>query len=166
MHETPADLEALQAMLDASHERAGGHLRSILTGERRMTAEHLCDLLTGMCLLNLATVTAACEPRVGAVDGHFHRGHWYFGSSHESVRFRHLRDRPQVSANHVRGEELAVVIHGRATEIDVAAPEHEGLLDQLVSFYGEEWREWGKGAAYARIDADRLYAAYLPSADG
>lgn len=130
-----------------------------------MTAEHLSGLLTGMCLLSLATVTAACEPRVGALDGHFHRGHWYVGSSHDSLRFRHLRERPQVSANHVRGEALTVVAHGRATEIDVAAPEHDGLLDQLVATYGEEWREWGQTAAYARIDADRLYAAYLPTID-
>lgn len=130
-----------------------------------MTAEHLSGLLTGMCLLSLATVTAACEPRVGAVDGHFHRGHWYFGSSHDSLRFRHLRERSPVSANHVRGEELTVVVHGRATEIDVAAHEHQGLLEQLVATYGEEWREWGQKAAYARIDADRLYAAYLPAID-
>lgn len=165
MHETADDLVALQALLDASHARAGPHLRSILTDEGRMTAGHLCEVLTGMCLLNLATVTAGCEPRVGAVDGHFHRGRWYFGSSHESLRFRHLRLRPAVSANHVRGEELTVVAHGRAVEIDVGAPEHAALLEQLVTCYGEDWRGWGAGAAYARIDAERLYAAYLPSAE-
>jgi len=164
VRETADDLLELQLLLDASHARAGDHLRSILTDEGRIGAEELCELLTGMNLLNLATVTAAGEPRVGAVDGHFHRGHWYFGSSQESVRFRHLRPRPQVSANHVRGEELAVVVHGRATEIDHMAPEHGLFLDQLATLYGDDWVRWGAGAAYARIDADFMVAAHLPGA--
>lgn len=166
MYETPDDLRALQALLDASHARAGAHLRSILTEEKRIGAEELSRLLSGMNLLNLATVTRRCEPRAGAVDGHFHRGSWYFGSSHESARFAHLRARPQVSANHVRGEELTVVAHGRAVEIEVGAPEHRPFLDQLVECYGESWEEWGTGAAYARIDADFLVAARLPGAAG
>lgn len=163
MYETPEDLRALQALLDASHTAAGDHLRSILTDDKRMSAEQLCELLTGMNLLSLATVTASCEPRVGAVDGHFHRGHWYFGSANESVRFRHIRARPQVSVMHARGEELAVVAHGRAVEIDLAAPEHEGFCRQLAEFYGGDWLEWSMAAPYARVDATTMFAAYLPT---
>lgn len=165
MYETPDHLAALHELLDASHARAGAHLRSILTDDKRIGAAELCELLTGMNLLALATVTAAGEPRVGAVDGHFHRGHWYFGSAHESVRFRHLRVRPQVSATHTRGEELAVVVHGRAAEIDLAEDEHEGLRRQLGEFYGDDWLEWGVGAAYARIDPTYMAAAWLPMAE-
>lgn len=161
---TPEDVRSLQGLLDRRHAGTGEHLRSILTDEKRMSAEQVCDLLLGMNLLSLATVTAKAEPRVGAVDGHFHRGHWYFGSFHGSARFRHLRVRPQVSASHVRREELAVVVHGRAKEIDVGAPDHEAFLSQLGDFYGEEWlAEWGGDAAYARIDAQVMFAGYLPA---
>jgi len=58
MHESPADLEALQDLLDRSYAAAGAHLLRIHTPERRLSAEQIADRLTGMCLLTLATVTA------------------------------------------------------------------------------------------------------------
>jgi hypothetical protein len=48
-------------------------------------------------LLPLATVTADQRPLVGPVDGIFYRGSFYFGSAPDSIRFRHIRARPQVS---------------------------------------------------------------------
>src|ERR671927_1556732 len=101
MYETPADIAALQELLDRSYTAAGPHLLRIHTPERRLTAEEVCERLTGMCLLALATVTADGRPLVGPVDGIFYRGSFYFGSSPESVRFRHIRRRPNVSATHL-----------------------------------------------------------------
>lgn len=171
VHETDADLEALQRLIDDSFASAGSHLLSIFDERRRLTAAQLSERLVGVCVLNLATVTAAGEPRVGPVDGHFHRGRWYFGSSHDSVRFRHLRARPAVSAAHTVGEELAVIVHGMAVEIDVMLPEHAGLLEQLKETYGRsrsfveylaehaggDWDAWFSGGAYARIDAAKMF---------
>ena len=102
MHETLEDLHALQTLLDRSYEAAGPHLRGIITPERRLDAEQVAQRLTGMCLLALATVTADGRPIVGPVDGVFHRGAFHFGSSPDSVRFRHIARRPQVSANQVQ----------------------------------------------------------------
>jgi hypothetical protein len=65
-----------------------------------------------MCLLTLATVTADGRPIAGPVDGIFYRGAFHFGSAPDSVRFRHIRKRPQVSAVHLPGEELAVSVTG------------------------------------------------------
>src|ERR1700722_12103260 len=100
MYETPDDLVVLQGLLDRSADSAGPHLRSIITPERRLTADEVCARLTGMSLLALATVTADGRPLVGPVDGVFYRGCFYFGSSPDSVRFRHIRHRPQVSATY------------------------------------------------------------------
>ena len=44
-----------------------------------------------MSLLALATVTSDGHPLVGPVDGIFYRGAFYFGSSPESLRSRHIR---------------------------------------------------------------------------
>src|SRR5215471_3929022 len=129
MHETAADLAALQELLDATYARAGEHLRSIHTPERRVNASDLARVLQGVRVLNLATVTSKCEPRVSPVDGIFYRGQFWFGSGDNSYRFRHLRARPQVSGSHVVGETFAVIVHGRAAEIDVTAPEHKGFWD-------------------------------------
>jgi nitroimidazol reductase NimA-like FMN-containing flavoprotein (pyridoxamine 5'-phosphate oxidase superfamily) len=119
-----------------------------------------------MCLLSLATVTADCRPLVGPVDGIFYRGAFHFGSSPDSVRFRHIRSRPQVSATHLPREEFAVTVHGRAVPVDVRATEHAGfretLLEVYVPRYGEEWVEFlDSGPVYARIEAERMFALLI-----
>src|SRR5215217_5601934 len=122
MHESPADLAALQELLDRSYATAGTHLLRIHTPERRLSAEQVAERLTGMRLLALATVTADGRPIVGPVDGIFFRGCFHFGSAPDSTRFRHIRARPQVSATHLPGEELAVTVHGQAVPVDIGDP--------------------------------------------
>src|SRR5919202_967924 len=121
MYETAEDLAVLQRLLDDSYAVAGPHLRRIITAERRLPAEEVVARLSGMRLLALATVTSDGRPIVGPVDGIFYRGAFHFGSSPDSVRFRHIRARPHVSATHLPGEELAVTVHGRAEQVDVSS---------------------------------------------
>jgi hypothetical protein len=168
MHESPEDLAALQTLLDRSYDAAGAHLRRIITPERRLSAEQVAERLQGMCLLALATVTADGRPIVGPVDGIFFRGALHFGSSPDSVRFRHIRARSHVSATHLPGEELAVTVHGRATPVDVQSPEDAGfrqtLLNVYVPRYGPEWEEFlDSGPVYARIDAERMFTFWMPA---
>ena len=166
MHESREDIAALQDLLDRSYAAAGAHLLSIHTPECRLDAEQVATRLTGMCLLALATVTAAGRPVVGPVDGIFYRGAFHFGSSPDSLRFRHIRDRPQVSATHLPGEELAVTVHGRATMVttEPGSGLRSVLLDIYRPRYGAEWEEFlDSGPAYARIDAERMFAFAMPS---
>lgn len=156
MHETAADMAELTALLDRSYERSGAHLRSIFTPERRMTAEELVALLSGVQVLNLATVTRACEPRVAPVDGLFYRGRFWFGTASSSLRASHLRARPKVSASHTRGEELAVIVHGTATLVEVGDPAHEGFAAYYREVYDFGWEEWDIPVLFARIDATHL----------
>ena len=167
MHETPADLEALQQLIDSSYAAAGPHMLRIHDPERRLEAGQVAERLQGMRLLSLATVTADCRPIVGPVDGVFYRGSFYFGSSPDSLRWRHIASRPQVSATHLPGEELAVTVHGRATRVDVQAAEGAGLratlLEIYVPRYGPQWEEFlDSGPVYARIDAARMFTFAMP----
>lgn len=169
MNERPEDLAELQAVLDRSYEAAGAHLRDVTTPDRRLDAAQLTEQLTGMRLLVLATSTRDGRPINGPVDGIFHRGRFHFGSSPESVRFRHLRDRPAVSATHLPGEYLAVTVHGDAELIDVHAPEHaefkQTLLEIYVPRYGEQWTQiLDGGAQYARIHPRRMFTFWMPDA--
>ena len=159
MHETADDLAALQELLDQSYERAGAHLRRIITPERRLTAEQVCERLTGMCLLALATTTRDGRPIVGPVDGIFFRGAFHFGSSRDSVRFRHIRERPYVSATHLPGEHLAVTVHGRAVPVDIREGGfRQTLLDVYLPRYGPGWEKFlDSGPVYARIEAERMF---------
>jgi hypothetical protein len=166
MYETPEDLIALNEQLGRSHARAGGHLRSIFTPERRLAADELATLLSGVQVLNLATVSRACAPRVAPVDGLFYRGRFWFGSAAASVRFTHLRERPQVSASHTRGEELAVIVHGTVALIDRGDPAHAGFATYYREVYGFGWEEWDLPVQFARIDATHLYTYRTGRNDG
>jgi nitroimidazol reductase NimA-like FMN-containing flavoprotein (pyridoxamine 5'-phosphate oxidase superfamily) len=163
MKETPEDLSRLQALLDRSFEQAGSHLLSIITPKRRPSADQIASRLTGMSLLALATVSGDGRPFVGPVDGIFFRGSFHFGSSPDSVRLRHISERPSVSAAHLPGEEFAVTVHGRAVMLDTHATENRELratlLDVYAPTYGSEWEDFlDSGPVYARIDAEKMFA--------
>lgn len=163
MHETADDLARLRELLERSYAGAGTHLLRIHTAERRATGEEIAARLTGMCLLVVATVTADGRPVGGPVDGIFYRGAFHFGSSPDSVRFRHIRKRPYVTATHLPAEDFAVTVHGRAVPLDVGAPELAGfrraLLDIYVPRYGSDWERFlDSGPLYARIEAERMFA--------
>jgi nitroimidazol reductase NimA-like FMN-containing flavoprotein (pyridoxamine 5'-phosphate oxidase superfamily) len=132
-----------------------------------LSAEQVAERLTGMRLLALATVTADGRPIVGPVDGIFFQGAFHFGSSPDSVRFRHIRARPLVSATHLPGEELSVTVHGRAVPVDVQSPAdaefRQALLDVYVPRYGEEWEKFlDSGPLYARIEPERMFTFHMP----
>jgi nitroimidazol reductase NimA-like FMN-containing flavoprotein (pyridoxamine 5'-phosphate oxidase superfamily) len=167
MRETEADLTRLQNLLDDSFAAAGPHLLRIITPERRLSAEQVAERLTGMSLLALATVTADGRPVVGPVDGVFLRGCFHFGSAPDSTRARHISARPQVSATHLPGEELAVTVHGRAVPVDVRAEEgaelRRALLDIYVPRYGAEWERFlDSGPIHWRIEPERMFTFRMP----
>jgi hypothetical protein len=166
VYETEEDLAQLDALLEASAAAAGPHLSSIATPERRLKAAQLSQRLQGMRLLIVATVTADGRPIVGPVDGYLVRGSFYFGSGRESVRMRHLAARPQISATHVPGEELAVTVHGRAELFDMTSEEgspgamlRQAMLDHYLPKQGPDFEKWldESDAVGARIVADKMF---------
>ncbi len=167
MHESPEDIAHLDDLIDRSFAEAGPHLVSIATTERRLSGDAVCKRLTGMSLLALATVTSDGRPIVGAVDGIFYRGAFYFSSSRDSLRYRHLEVRPNVSATHLPGEHLAVTVHGRAVEIDLDGADQRGfretVLEVYLPRYGDEFLTFLEaGVVYWRVDADRMFTFHAP----
>jgi hypothetical protein len=167
MHETPEELRQLQELLDASAAQAAPHLRSIFTEDRRVGAASLCARMQGMRLLVAATVTADGRPLVGPVDGYLLHGSFFFSSSRDSVRIRHLAARPGVSATHLPGEEFAVTVHGRAELFDVADPARGELRQAMLEYYvprqGPAFESWldQENPIGARIAADKMFTFQL-----
>lgn len=167
MHETPQEIEQLQVLLDTSAAGAGAHLRDVITDERRLSAVELCEALRGMRLLVVATVTADGRPLVGPVDGYLVHGSFYFSSSRDSVRVRHLAARPALSLTHLPGEELAVTVHGTAQLFDVSDPDQpllrQAMLDHYLPLQGEAFREWldHDDIVGARVTAQKIFTFRL-----
>ena len=141
--ETPEELAALQDLLDRSHASATDHLKSIIHGDRRLSARDLAALLTGMKVISVATVTASAQPRISAMDGHFLHATWSFSTSGTAAKARHMRARPDVSIAHVDNEELAVFSHGKVEELAVSDPDWAETIQHWTAHYGGSPLEWG-----------------------
>lgn len=143
MHESREELTELQALLDGSFASAGAHLRSIHTDEWRLAAQEISATLQGVCVLNLATTTSQGQPIVAPVDGLLVGGKFWFGSSKHSLRFRHIRRDPIVSAAYTKGEEVSIIVHGIAHEIDTASGRYERFHDYCLEIFGPQYGDWG-----------------------
>jgi hypothetical protein len=165
VHETPEELAGLQRLLDDSAATGGAHLTEIINTERRLTAAQLCDRLTGMRLLTVATVTADSRPLAGAVDGYLLHGTWYFSSGRSSVRMQHLRTRPAISAVYLPSEGLQVSVHGHAELFELSDSTHglllrQAMIDHYLPIQGpsfEEWMDSSDEAIGARIVATKMF---------
>lgn len=171
MLETPEETAELQRLLDRSAAGAGPHLREVITDERRLTAGQVCEKLTGMRLLTLATVTADGRPISGPIDGYFLHGSFWVSSSPDSARMRHLAARPAVTATYLPGEEISVTVHGRAElfgiqEDSVRARElREAMVTHYLPQQGPEFQEWldQLDGVAARIAADKMFTFSMES---
>ncbi len=153
MRETPAEIEALQRLLDRSRAGATSHLRGIIDDRRALSAPDIVSLLTGMKVLALATVTARGEPRVSAVDGHFLHGTWTWSTSGSSAKARDLAARPALSLAHIDNEDLAVFAHGRSERLEPSDPRWQETLGHWTAHYGGSPLEWGDDIRLYRLAA-------------
>jgi uncharacterized pyridoxamine 5'-phosphate oxidase family protein len=161
LHESPEDLNRLQELLDTSYANAGSHLRSLQIPKGRLSASQLVEELPGANVLHLATVSSMGAPIVAPVDGLFFRGQFWFGSSGNSVKFRHIRRNPHVAGSVAKGEVLTVLVRGVAREIDKSISASEAFREYNREVYGPDWDSWGYWSSmpYATIDADRMFAS-------
>lgn len=164
MRETPEEIAELQSLLDRSLAGAGEHLRSIFVG-RTIAAGQLVQVLDGMCVLAVATVTPKGEPRISGADGHFLHGRWVFGTARNAAKARNLAANPAASVAHMRGEDLGVFVHGKVEVLNPADgephPAWPETLSHLKDFYGHDAFDWETGAIYYRLEPQWM-AVYAP----
>ena len=158
MRESDDEIAALQRLLDVSVAGGNEHLRDIMTPERLLSAEQLVQVITGMQVLVVATVTADGRPLTSCVDGHFVHGRWVFTTSALATKARHLAARPAVSATHARGDTFGVFAHGRAQRLTPAHPDFAEVDDHLTAFYGVSPSTFAADIAYLRIQPTWMLA--------
>lgn len=172
MHETPEDVAELQRLLDKSYAAAGEHLRSLFPSAQRSSAPDLVEALKGAFMINLATVTARCEPLVAPVDGLFYRGRLWFSLPAGAERARHLLARPQVSATYVDGDPgPCLIVHGVAQHVRPGHAFFDGFDTFARGVYGiaidvAKDRQRGRtGPDFTGfIEPRRIYAQNFPKA--
>lgn len=159
MFETPAEIDALQAVLDRSIERAGPFLRSSFEmPEHSLSAQQLTNHLTGLPTIAMSTVTEKGEPRVAPIGALFVRGRFHIPTVASAARSRHLRKRPAVSVTYYEGIDLAVIIHGQAEFIEADNPAFAELDAELMREGDGSVLEWDAGGGlYIRINPDVIY---------
>ena len=157
MHETEAELDALQELIDASMGAAGPHLREIFTAERRLSARQLAARLQGTRHVAFATVNAAGEPRVAPLDGVFFHARFWVGTGGRAARLGHLRRNPAVSLTHFEGDELAVIVHGTAVLLGEGHPEVGPIEELWTEIYGSSPFDLGEGVTMIRVEPEAVY---------
>lgn len=87
----------------------------------------------------------------------FFRGRFHVPTVDTAARTRrHLAQRPAASLTPYEGDDLAVIVHGRA---EVLGPDHADFqtLERLFrESGGESVLDWGEGV-YVRVEAEKLY---------
>ena len=157
MKETKEDLECLQALLAGSIEGAGSFLRSSFQmPEHSLSAAQLVRRLRGLNNVAMATVTRKGEPRVAPTGSLFFRGRFHVPTVSSAARTRHLMERPAVSLTYYEGNNLAIIVHGRAVVIDPGHPDFGALEEVFRETGGGSVLEWGEGL-YLRVEAEKLY---------
>ncbi|MCA9880397.1 MAG: pyridoxamine 5'-phosphate oxidase family protein [Thermomicrobiales bacterium] len=158
MRHTPADLDALQALLDRSHASAGRHLRATFElPEHALSARQLARYLEqDHVFVVLATTTSHSEPRVAPVDSVFAGGHFHIPTVADAARVRHVRHRPGVSLTHFVPNEVAIIVHGAATVIEADEPDFAPLDACYTADWWRSVRAEGNGA-FLRIVPHACY---------
>lgn len=143
MHETSAELDELQRILDESDAQVVAQLQGVFVPQ-------------------LATINSSNEPIGAPVDGLFLHGRVWFGLPPRALRIRHLGRNPNVSATHAIGGSVCIITHGVARQVLEGDPRHEAYLDCCRRAYGVRWIEPphdGIGAGFtALIDPRRMHA--------
>ena len=152
MRETPEEIAELQRLLDASIASDNEHLLAIMTPERRLTAEQMVRIMTGMQVLVIATATSDGRPLTSCVDGHLIHGRWVFTTDASATKARHLAARPAVSVTHARGDDLGVFTHGTAERLTPDHPDFAEIEEHLVAHYDSSPSSWAPDIAYLRIE--------------
>ena len=152
VRETSEEIAGLQALMDRSYARSTRHLRDIVSGERRLSAEQVARAVAGMKVLCVATVTRKGEPRISAVDGHFLHSRWTFGTGGGAAKAQHLSARPAVSAAHVDGERLGVFCHGSVVRLTADDPSWDETIEHWTAHYGSDPTTWGDDVRMYRIE--------------
>lgn len=143
MRETPEEIAQLQRMFNAHLAHANPHMTSIVTPERRLTAEQVVNHLQGTRIVAFATVSPKGQPRVSPLDSLFLHGRFTLSTDVKATRIAHLRANPACSAVYMEADRIAVVANGTVEWITREHIDHDEIHATWKKQYNSDPYTWG-----------------------
>ncbi len=158
MYETNQEFRDLQQLIETSMKGAGEQMRAIFhPPSQTLSARQVSKILKGIQHIALATVTSKYEPRVAPVDTIFIHGKFYVSTDKSAFRARHLLKRPQVSVCYYKGDEVVIIVHGKADLIEKTHPDFEAINKVWVDHYGSGVLDWSEQGIYIRVNPEKMF---------
>jgi hypothetical protein len=99
------------------------------------------------------------------VDALFLHGRFQGGTAGNSLRMRHMRRRPDVSATHYLDDRIAITVHGRAVLMGEGDPDVAELEELWIEAYGAP--PWGLAdeVVMFRIEPESMFTFAMTPGD-
>jgi hypothetical protein len=162
VRETPEEIAELQRMLDAHLAHANPHMTSIVTPERRLTAEQVVTHLQGTRIVAFATVSPKGKPRVSPLDSLLLHGRFTLATDGKATRIAHLRANAACSAVYMEADRIAVVVNGTVEWITREHIDHDEIHGAWAAQYGSDPYTWSKDCVFFRIAPVSMWS-YAPN---
>ena len=94
--------------------------------------------------------------RIAPIGALFFRGRFHVPTVATAARTRHLVQRPAASLTLYEGDDLAVIVHGRAEVLGPDHPDFPALEEAFRGSGGGSVLEWGEDV-YVRVEAEKYY---------
>jgi uncharacterized pyridoxamine 5'-phosphate oxidase family protein len=158
MYETNKELRELQQLIESSMQKVGEQMRAIFhPPSQTLSGRQVSKHLKGIKHIALATVTSKSEPRVAPVDTIFIHGKFYTSTDKGAFKALHLAKRPQVSVCYFRGDDIAIIVHGKGEIIERTHPDFQEINKVWVKHYGSGVLDWSENGIYIRINPDKMF---------
>ena len=120
MFENNTELANLQALLDASFEKAGPRMQAVYDIGQKLSASQLAGF-RGVRLVSIASVNAKGEPRVAPRSGAFLHGKFYLAANTKSTTVKRLWANPKAAITYYENH-LLVMGHGTVSFLRKGEP--------------------------------------------
>lgn len=158
MQETEQDRLRLQRCIEASIESAGDFLRKAFQmPDKSLDASELAALFQDMPVLAAATTSRSGAPRVAPTGAIFYRGRFHLPTVQQAARVRMLAHESGISLTYYEGNDLAVIVHGRAELIEPEHADYLALLELHDTYAESTVEDWGDGL-FIRVYAERIFS--------
>ncbi len=165
MRENITEIEFLQRLMDETLVDISPHMAGIVSPDKRLRAGQVVRYLDGVKYVAFGSVTPAGEPRVSPLDSVFVRGRFTLSTDSSTARVANLRHNPACSLVHMRGDAVAIVVHGRAEWITRDHADHDEIHSIWTSAYDSDPYSWGKDIVFFRAEPAAMWAYAQRPAD-